>query len=131
MTHGHIVFFFGRKNKSDFNLVGVYEPNREMALRYAKKYNFDPKLIYNNLDKMLDAVNPEAVVAFGSILEHTTLVEACASRGINVMVEKPLATTVEYAMVYMSFWIYNPRSLVDGNHSSLQYQEKDFNKNEK
>ncbi len=97
MTHSHIAFFFGRKNKSDFNLVGIYEPNLEMALRYAKKYDFDPKLIYDNLDKMLDAVKPEAVVAFGSILEHTSVVESCAPRGINVMVEKPLATTVEYA----------------------------------
>jgi len=98
MTHSHIAFFFGRKNKSDFNLVGIYEPNREMALRYAKNYNFDPKLIYNNLDKMLDAVKPEAVAAFGSILEHAAVVEACAPRGINVMVEKPLATTVEDAV---------------------------------
>ena len=97
MTHGHIVFFFGRKVKSDFNLVGIYEPNREMASRYAKQYDFDPKLIYDNLDEMLDAVKPEAVVAFGSILEHTAVVEACAPRGINVMVEKPLATTVEHA----------------------------------
>ncbi|MGA9408697.1 MAG: Gfo/Idh/MocA family oxidoreductase [Bacteroidota bacterium] len=97
MTHSHIAFFFGRKNKSDFILVGIYEPNREMALRYAKKYDFDPKLIYDNLDKMLDAVKPEAVVAFGSILEHTSVVESCAPRGINVMVEKPLATTVKYA----------------------------------
>jgi len=97
MTHSHIGFFFGRKNKSDFNLVGIYEANHEMALRYAKKYNFDPKLIYDNLDTMLDTVKPEAVVAFGSILEHTSVVESCAPRGINVMVEKPLATTVEYA----------------------------------
>src|ERR1039458_3099382 len=97
MTHSHIAFFFGRKNKSDFKLVGVYEPNREMALRYAKQYDFDPKLIYDNLDKMLNAVKPEAVAAFGSILEHASVVESCAPRGINVMVEKPLATTVEYA----------------------------------
>jgi predicted dehydrogenase len=97
MTHGHIVFFFGRKNKSEFNLVGIYEPNHEMALRYAKKYNFDPKLIYDNLDTMLDAVKPEAVVAFGSTLEHTKVVEACAPRRISVMVEKPLATTAQDA----------------------------------
>ena len=97
MTHGHISFILRRENKSDFNLVGIYEPNHEMALRYAEKFNFDPKLIFDDLDKMLDAVKPEAVVAFGSVLEHTAVVEACAPRGINVMVEKPLATTVEHA----------------------------------
>jgi predicted dehydrogenase len=46
---------------------------------------------------MLDAVKPAAVVAFGSIYEHMAVVEACAPRGIHVMVEKPLATNNEHA----------------------------------
>ncbi len=46
---------------------------------------------------MLDKVKPEAVVAFGSIYQHMEIVEACAPRGINVMVEKPLATNVKHA----------------------------------
>jgi predicted dehydrogenase len=97
VTHGHSAFILGRKGKSDFNLVGIYEPNRELALRYAKQYNFSPELIYNNLSNMLDSVKPEAVCAFGSIYDHMSVVEACAPRGIHVMVEKPLATNVEHA----------------------------------
>jgi predicted dehydrogenase len=98
MTHGHIGFLMNRKIKSDLQVVGVYEPNTEMALRYAKKYNFDPSIIYTDLDKMLEATKPEAVVAFGSIYDHLAVVEKCAPRGIHVMVEKPLATTVEAAV---------------------------------
>ena len=45
----------------------------------------------------LDAVNPQAVAAFGSIAEHLPVVEAAAPRGIHVMVEKPLAFSVEDA----------------------------------
>ncbi|MDP2335391.1 MAG: Gfo/Idh/MocA family oxidoreductase [Bacteroidota bacterium] len=97
MTHGHIAFILGRKDKQDFQLVGVFEPNTELAQKLAKKYGFDPKLIYSDLVSMLDKVKPEAVVAFGSIFEHMATVEACAPRGIHVMVEKPLATTVEHA----------------------------------
>jgi predicted dehydrogenase len=97
LTHGHSAFILGRKDKSDFKLVGIYEPNRDLALRYAKQYNYSPDLIYDNLDKMLDLVKPEAVVAFGSIFGHMAVVEACAPRGIHVMVEKPLATNVEHA----------------------------------
>lgn len=97
VTHGHSAFILGRKNKSDFILVGIYEPNLELARRYAKTYNFSPKIIYNDLGKMLDSVKPEAVVAFGSIFEHLAVVEACAPRGIHVMVEKPLATNIEHA----------------------------------
>jgi predicted dehydrogenase len=98
MTHDHIGFLLNRKAKSDLLLVGVYEPNKEMALRYAKKYNFDSSLLYSNLDKMLDATKPEVVVAFGSTYDHLAIVEKCAPRGIHVMVEKPLATTVEAAV---------------------------------
>ena len=47
---------------------------------------------------MLDAVKPEAVVAFGSVYEHMAVVEACAPRDINVMVEKPLAATLQQAL---------------------------------
>ncbi|MFA5329686.1 MAG: Gfo/Idh/MocA family oxidoreductase [Prolixibacteraceae bacterium] len=97
MTHGHIAFILGRKDKGDFKLVGVYEPNVELAQSLSKKYNFDPKLIYSDLDQMLESTKPEAVVAFGSIFEHLATVEACAPRGIHVMVEKPLATNVEHA----------------------------------
>jgi len=97
MTHGHIAFILGRKDLKDFQLVGIYEPNTELANSLAKKYGFDPKLLYTNLETMLDKVKPEAAVAFGSIFEHMTAVEACAPRGIHLMVEKPLATNVIHA----------------------------------
>ena len=97
MTHGHIAFILGRKDKKDYQLVGVCEPNTELAQSLAKKYGFDPKLIYSNLENMLDNVKPEAVFAFGSVFDHMATVEACAPRGIHVMVEKPLATNNEHA----------------------------------
>ncbi len=97
MTHGHIAFILGRKDKKDFQLVGIFEPNTELANSLAKKYGFDKKLIYNNLKIMLDNVKPDAAVAFGSVFEHMAAVEACAPRGIHVMVEKPLATNNEHA----------------------------------
>jgi len=70
MSHGHIAFILGRKEQSDFQLVGIFEPNVELAGSLAKKYGFDSKLVYNNLDNMLDKVKPEVFVAFGSVLEQ-------------------------------------------------------------
>lgn len=97
ISHGHAAFILGRKPKADMIIVGIYEPNNELAQRYAKKYNFSPSIIYNDLDKMLNAVKPQAVLAFGSIYNHMTVVEKCAPRGIHIMVEKPLATTLPHA----------------------------------
>jgi predicted dehydrogenase len=96
MTHDHIGFILNRDNKTDLQVVGIYEPDRQLAEHHAKSH-YDTALIYNNLEKMLDEVKPEAVVAFGSIFDHLAAVEACAPRGIHVMVEKPLAVSMEHA----------------------------------
>jgi len=97
MTHDHIGFILDKKNRPYMKIVGIYEPNRDLARKYAGSFHFDSTLVYNNLEKMLDQVKPEAVVAFGSIYDHLAVVEACAPRGIHVMVEKPLATSMEHA----------------------------------
>jgi predicted dehydrogenase len=93
LSHGHVGWAFNRSDKKDAVLVGVYEPNQELVNRFAAKYKLDKKLFYSDLNKMLDETKPEAVSAFGPINEHITVVRACAPRKINVMVEKPLATT--------------------------------------
>lgn len=97
LTHDHVGWILSRQ-KADVVIAGIYEVDKELAHRYAKKYGFDTKLIYHDLNKMLDEVKPEAVVAFGSVLEHMQVVEACAPKRIHVMVEKPLATTLKQAL---------------------------------
>ncbi|MEP7232854.1 MAG: Gfo/Idh/MocA family oxidoreductase [Ginsengibacter sp.] len=97
ISHDHVGWILRRK-KPDVILVGIYEPNNELAQRYAKRYGIDPAIIYNDLGKMLDAVKPEVTSAFGPVNEHLAVVEACAPRGINVMVEKPLAASLQQAL---------------------------------
>ncbi len=97
MTHGHISFILGRPDKGDFELVGVFDTNKELTKRLSEQFKFSPDLIYHDLEQMLDKVKPDAVVAFGSIYDHLAVVEACAPRGIHVMVEKPLAVNMEHA----------------------------------
>lgn len=97
LTHDHVHWIFGRKNKSDINIVGIFESNKELQKRYHNLYNLDSSLFYDNLEEMLDTVQPEAITAFGSTFEHLALVEASAPRGIHVMVEKPLAVNMEHA----------------------------------
>ncbi|QEH42192.1 Gfo/Idh/MocA family protein [Chitinophaga sp. XS-30] len=97
IDHGHVGWILGRKDKTDIQLAGVYSADTGLAKRYAKRYGFSEDLIYADLGKMLDAVKPQAVLAFGSVYSHLSVVEACAPRGIHVMVEKPLAVSQEHA----------------------------------
>lgn len=97
LTHGHVGGILGRAAKGDVEVVGIYEPDRDVAERYARRYGFDRRLVHADLGETLDALKPQAVLAFGSIAEHRGVVEAAAPRGIHVMVEKPLAFRVEDA----------------------------------
>ena len=57
----------------------------------------DKESFFQNLDEMLDKKKPEAVIVYEDIYDHLRVIEACAQRGIHVMVEKPLATTTAQA----------------------------------
>ena len=98
LKHGHAPFIFGRKGKTDVMVVGVYEPDQELASQYAKRYNLNKELFFTDLDQMLEKVKPEALAAYGSIYDHLAAVEACAPKGIHVMVEKPLAPNLSHGL---------------------------------
>ena len=98
VTHDHLAEVSRRINRKDFHIVGVAEANPSYRQRNALTGKVDASLFYADLEEMLDATKPEAVAAYGSISEHLSVVEACAPRGIHVMVEKPLATTVGDAL---------------------------------
>jgi predicted dehydrogenase len=96
VTHSHVHWLLGRRNRDDVKIVGIAEPNRELAERYAKQYNIPLDIIFSSLEEMIKATKPEAVAAFGSIYEHLHVVETAAPAGIHVIVEKPLAVNMEH-----------------------------------
>src|SRR5262245_20699727 len=98
LSHGHAPTILGRKDRGDLRVVGIYEPNREVAERYANRYGLSSSIFFTDLEKMLDEVKPEAVSSFGTTFDHLAVVRACAPRGIHVMVEKPLAANLQQAL---------------------------------
>ncbi len=97
LTHTHVHGILGREASDDIEIVGIAEPNRELAQRYATQYGFSMELVFPSLEEMINATKPEAVTAFGTIYEHLGVVETCAPKGIHVMVEKPLAISLDHA----------------------------------
>ena len=97
LTHTHVHWILGRPDRGDIKIVGIVEPNRELAKRYAKQHGYSMKLVYDTMEEMIAATNPEAVTAFGTIYDHLNVVETCAPLGIHVMVEKPLAVSLAHA----------------------------------
>lgn len=97
LTHGHVHWILGAAQTGAIEIVGIAEKNRGLAERLLKQYNLPLEILYADLPDMLDRTRPEAVTAFGSIYDHLGVVKACAPRKIHVMVEKPLAVSLDHA----------------------------------
>ncbi len=98
LTHTHVHGLLTRAHDGDIEIVGIAEPNRDLAERFLKRHNLPLTLVYPSLDEMLEKTNPEAVTAFNSTYEHLEVVKKCAPKKIHVMVEKPLAVSLDHAL---------------------------------
>jgi predicted dehydrogenase len=97
LSHSHVLQLLRNLDRDDIQVVGFAESDPDLSDRYAAKFKIDKNLMFSSLDEMLEQTEPDGVVTFTSIYDHLKVVEACASRGVHVMVEKPLAVSVEHA----------------------------------
>ena len=97
LVHGHVGWILDRTDRNDIEVVGIAEADRDLAEKYATRFGFEMELVYSTVEEMLEAVKPEAVTVFSDIYDHLAVTEAAAARGVHVMVEKPLAISLEHA----------------------------------
>ena len=76
-------------------LVGGADPNPVLQDRFRERSGCNQ--VYVEHEALLDAQSPDAVFVFSATAHHAPIVELCAARGIHVMVEKPMAATLEQA----------------------------------
>jgi len=98
LVHDHARGFIPAANsRQDVQLVAIVEPNQQLAQEYAKRYQLSTNIFYPTLEQMLNEVDVQAVAAFTSTFDHRRVVEVCAAKGVHVMMEKPLAVSMEHA----------------------------------
>jgi predicted dehydrogenase len=98
LVHDHAYGFIPlTRARPDVELVGIVEPDQELAAAYAKRFHLDSNLFYSSLEALRAKTRVDAVSAFTSTLDHRRVVEMCAPLHIDVMVEKPLAVNMEEA----------------------------------
>ena len=99
LVHGHVEVFLGPAlRRNDIQIVGIAEPDQQVAQRYAKEFNLDPQLLYTDLEQMLTTVKPQALLVHTDTKDHRRAVEVAARHHVAVMMEKPLAVSVEDAL---------------------------------
>src|SRR4030095_10927032 len=77
--------------------VGVFDPDVTLQRKYAERNGFADSVLFSDLAAMLDRTKPGAGGTFTNTLDHPVVVEAAAARHIDVMMEKPLAVSIEHA----------------------------------
>jgi len=94
LNHDHVHGILHDYKQGRVIIVGIAESDQQLIERYKKSYQLSDTLFFKDLPSLLAHARPDAVLAFNPIAEHIKVVEVCAAKGISVMVEKPLATTV-------------------------------------
>ena len=98
LVHSHVWGHLGQMIKSkDVTLVGVAEPSASLQAE-AEKAGVSKDLITSDYKKMLAEKKPDLIWAFVENNRHLEIVEYCAPRKINVIFEKPLASTYSDAL---------------------------------
>jgi len=97
LTHDHVHNIMNQFKRGEVIIAGIAESDQQLVQRYKDSYHLPDSLFYPSLAALLEHVHPDAVLGYNAISEHLGVVELCAPKGIPVMVEKPLATTVKDA----------------------------------
>ena len=99
LVHGHVEGFLQQSLHSpEIEIVGVVEPNGQLGSKYAEQYGFDHRLLFSDLEEMLNQTHPQAALVYTNTYDHRRVVEICAGHGVHVMMEKPLAVSFEEAL---------------------------------
>jgi predicted dehydrogenase len=97
LTHDHVHNIMHQFKRGEVIIAGIAESDAQLIARYKKSYQLPDSLFYPALPDLIQHTHPDAVLAYNAIADHLGVVETCAPKGIPVMVEKPLATTVKDA----------------------------------
>jgi predicted dehydrogenase len=99
LVHGHVHGFLDQSRHSpEIEIVGVVEPDRRLLAQAATRYGFDHAILFADLEDMLAKAHPQAVLVYTNTYDHRRVVEICARHGVHVMMEKPLAVSLEDAL---------------------------------
>lgn len=97
LNHDHVNGIMNQYKNGEVIIIGIAEEDAQLVQKYKTRFRLADSLFYKTVPEMLKHIKPDAVLAYNAISDHMAVVEACAPKGISVMVEKPLATTVKDA----------------------------------
>jgi predicted dehydrogenase len=78
-------------------LVGVWDEQRAQVEPVVADFGLDHRLVFDDLEELLERGRPDVAVICSTTAEHVNLVRRIAPHGVHIMLEKPFATSLEAA----------------------------------
>jgi predicted dehydrogenase len=98
LVHGHVNGFLrDASQRPDLEIVGVFESDARLLAERSARFGIPESKRYTDLATLLDVARPEAITVFTNTFDHQRVVAMAAARKIHVMMEKPLAVSMEHA----------------------------------
>src|ERR1700749_2181172 len=97
LNHNHVYGILSRYRDGKADIVGIAEPNKALWVKFGKQFHIPDSLFFTDLKTMVLKTKPDAVLGYNAAANHVDIVEVCAPLHIPVMVEKPLAATLDQA----------------------------------
>ncbi len=97
LNHDHVHNILKAYTNNQVTIIGIAEPNKALWKKYGALYHLPDSLFSDNLQNLLKTKKPDAVLGYNEVAGHLSIVQICAPLHIPVMVEKPLAATLQQA----------------------------------
>jgi scyllo-inositol 2-dehydrogenase (NADP+) len=99
LVHGHVHGFLSQYQRSpEIEIISIVEPDAQLRSAASKRYGFGSSQMFADLEEMIAKAHPQAVLVYTNTFDHRRVVEICARHGVHVMMEKPLAVSLEDAL---------------------------------
>jgi len=99
LVHGHVHGFLNQYRQNPaIEIVAIVEPDAALRAAAGKRYAFADSQLFADLETMIAKAHPQAVLLYTNTYDHRRAVETCARHGIHVMMEKPLAVSLDDAL---------------------------------
>jgi predicted dehydrogenase len=97
LNHDHVYNILHAYKEGRVEIVGIAEPNKALWKKFGDEYQLPDSLFSTNLKTLLQSKKPDAVLGYNEVSGHVDIVKICAPLHVPVMVEKPLAATLQQA----------------------------------
>jgi len=84
------------EHRPDLQIVAIAEPSQQLA-RIRSTFRTGAETVLLRSGGSDQKTHPDAVLAYTNTYDHRRVVEICARHGVHVMMEKPLAVSLDDA----------------------------------